>query len=311
MTKDQESYFGMTLKVKNYYQKNITSIAVIPVIASYFDTLNQLIDSLILADTGSRADLTGYAMQKANKRTTLETLCLRISNALSAHAVVIDDVVLRKRADFPTSKWYNCSEEELVTHANVLKDLVQPYTNDIAPYGVNATDVAAHENAINQFINVISDPTLATDKRKEDNKKLLGTIDAIRTLFADKLDVLMRSFEVNNPTLYALYQSARAIDVNGSVMAPTSIVDAAPQAITTLHTATAYNENTLYTFQNMGNAPVMVSLATQTNTEGEEKILLGAGETRSRMATNLAAMGTYLVANNTNATPVKIRVWVE
>lgn len=311
MTKDQESYFGMTLKVKNYYQKNITSIAVIPIIASFFNLLNELIDSLILADTGSRADLTGYAMQKANKRTTLETLCLRISNALSAHAVIIDDVVLRKRADFPASKWYSCSEEELVTHANVLKDLVQPYTNDIAPYGVNATDVAAQETAINQFISVISDPTLATDKRKEDNKKLLETIDAIRTLFADKLDVLMRSFEVNNPTLYALYQSARAIDVNGSVMAPTSIVDAAPQAITTLHTATAYNENALYTFQNMGNAPVMLSLASQTNTEGEEKILLGPGETRSRMASNLAAMGTYLVANNTNATPVKIRVWVE
>lgn len=311
MTKDQEAFFGMTLKVKNFYNKNTSSIAVIQVIILFYNQLSSMIDALIVADTGSRADITGYAMSKANKRTALETLSLKISNALSAYAVIIDDIVLRKRADFPSSKWYNCSEEELVTHATVLKDLVANYTNELEPYGGSTADIAAQAAAINQFINVISDPTLATDQRKEDNKKVVETIDDIRTLFTDKLDVLMRSFEVSNPSLYALYLSARAIDVNGSVMAPTTITDVAPQTLATLHTATVYNENTFYTLQNMGNATVMVSLSTTEAAQGSEPIVLNAGETRSRLASNLAPIGTYLVAHNANEIPVKVRVWVE
>ncbi|MBC7555995.1 MAG: hypothetical protein H7195_03430 [Chryseobacterium sp.] len=139
----------------------------------------------------------------------------------------------------------------------------------------------------------------------------VDVIDQIQTLLNNKLDILMRSFEVSNPMLFGLYRSARAIDVSGSVTAPTAVVDMAPATTKTVATATAYSPDTFYTLQNMGTLPVQFSLSTTTDVEGPEVVMLNAGETRSRLAENLAPMGVFLVVKNGNAVPVKVRVWVE
>lgn len=312
MTKDEEAFFAMSLKVKNFGVKNSADLAVVPAVATYFTQLGTLVNQLIAADAGSRADLTGYAVSKATRRTALETVALKVSNAVSSYAVINDNVILQKRADFPSSKWYSCAEEQLVTYATVIKNLVASLpAAALVPYGAAAADVTALGVALTAFIDVISDPTLAIDQRKEDNKTLAATLSTIRTLFSDKLDVLMRSFEANNPSLYSTYISARAIDSNGSVLAPTTIIELAPNTIKTVHTAVNYSADTFYTIQNMGTTAVLFSLSTTTDVEGDEKTALNAGETRSRLASNLAAMGLFLVVNNTSAVPVTVKVWVE
>lgn len=312
MTRENESFLAMCLKVKNFGIKNITSLGAVPAVLAFFTQLGTLISQLIAADAGSRADLTGYALTKASKRTALETLALKVSNALSSYAVMNGDMNLKKRADFPSSKWYACSEEELVTQVTTVSTLATPLPADaLVPYGATTAEVAALATALTAFMNVVSDPTLAIDVKKEDNIKVGDTIDAIRSLFTEKLDVLMRSFEVNNPSLYGLYNSARAIDTNGSTMAPTAAVELAPTTVKTVHTANSYNADTFYTIQNMGTTPVVFSLSTTTNVEGEEKVLLNVGETRSRLAENLAPMGVFLVVNNASAAPASVRVWVE
>ena len=311
MTKDQEAFFGMALKVKNFNAKNTSSMTLVPAVAGLYTQLNTLVAQLIAADVGSRADITGYALSKLAKRTSLETLSLKLSNAISSYAVINNDAVLQKRADFPSSKWYSCSEEELVTQASIIKNLATPIAADLAPYGAALADNTAHGAALTAFTDAISDPTLAIDQRKEDNEKLVETIDQIRTLLTNKLDVLMRSFEVNNPSLFALYRSARAIDTNGSVMAPTAIVDVLAGATQTIHTAAVYNASTFYTLQNMGNQSVVFGLSATADQEAAETVLLNPGETRSRLAENLSATGLFLVVKNPSAVPVKIRVWVE
>ena len=302
MTKDQEAFLGMALKVKNFNAKNATSMTAVPAVAGFYTQLNTLITQLITADAGSRADLTGFALSKSVKRTTLETLSLKISNAIGSYALVNNDPVLQKRADFPTSKWYSCSEEELVTQATILKNLATPLSATLAPFGATAADVTGLGTALTAFTDAISDPTLAIDRRKEDNEKVVEFIDQIRTL----LNVLMRSFEVNNPSLFALYRSARAIDTNGSVMTPTAIVDVLANTTQTIHTATVYSPDTFYTIQNMGTEAVLFSLSATDGVEGEEKVLLASGETRSRLAENLAPTGVYLVVKNVAAVSVKI-----
>ncbi|MBC7439065.1 MAG: hypothetical protein H7250_03655 [Flavobacterium sp.] len=230
---------------------------------------------------------------------------------MASYSVVNDDVVLQKRADFPTSRWYLCSEEELITQATIIKKLATPIAAALAPYGVNPAEVTTLDDALDAFTTVISDPTLAIDQRKDDNVKIVQTIDAIRSLLNDKLDVLMRSFEVNNPSVFELYLSARAIDINGSVMTPTVIADVAPASIKAVHTATSYNADTFYTIQNMGKEAVSFSLSDLADKEGTDTVLLNAGETRSRLAANLSPSGVFLIVNNPSAGAVKIRVWVE
>ncbi|TXI87177.1 MAG: hypothetical protein E6Q36_07910 [Chryseobacterium sp.] len=301
----------MALKVKNFYAKNTTPIAVVPAVAPFYEELNARITELITADVGSRADLTGYALSKSTKRKALETLCLKTSNAISSYAVVNNDTILQKRADFPSSKWYLCSEEELVTQASILKNLAIPIASDLVPFGASIADTTALGEALSNFTNAISDPTLAIDQRKEDNEKVLNLIDSIRSLLTDKIDVLMRSFEVNNPSLYTLYQLARAIDINGSFHSPTALVTVQPNTIQTIHTAAMYTPSTLYTLQNTGSEPVWFSLSATEGDMSDEQVLLAVGDTRSRLAENLSADGIYLLARNDSAVAVSVRIWVE
>lgn len=311
MRNDQEAYFAMYLKVKNFYTKNAASMTAVPAVVPFFNQLNTQIAQLITADTGSLADITGYAIAKSFKRTTLETLCLKVSNAVTSYAVVNNDFVLQKRADFPTSNWYKYTEDELISQATIVKNLATPLAASLTPFGATAAEVTQLGTATTAFVDVVSDPTLAIDVRKDDNSKVVDLIEQIRNLLNDKLDVLMRSFEVNNPSLFNLYKSARAIDSNGTMVSPTTIFDIPANTTTSIHTALNYDSSTLYTVQNMGNASVNFSLSTIKDTEGPNPVDLSPGNPRSRQADNLAPDGTFFTIKNENATIIKVRLWVE
>lgn len=311
MTKSNESFFSMALKVRNFGRINATILNAIPGVSAQFTQLNTLINNLITTDTGSRTDLTGVAMVKQNTRKALETSCLKFSNALAGFAVNNNDLILQKKADYPSSKWYSCSEDELISNANIIKNLATPIIASLAPYNLTAADLTVFGTALNNFTDSVSDPSLAIDKRKTDNENIPVIIDQIRSLFNDKLDVLVRTIEVSNPNMYNMYNAARAIDANGSIATPTAEVTIASKTVSTIHTATAYDADTFYTVQNMGTEGVYFSLSTVANTEGTDPVLLDEGETRSRLASNLATDGTFLVINNPNLVPIKVKVWVE
>jgi hypothetical protein len=311
MTKEQEAFFGMVLKVKNFGTKKATEMSTVPAVTLYYTMLNSMITKLIAADEGSRADLTGYAIAKATKRQLVETMGLKVSNAVAALAVVNDDVVLQKRADIPASKWYSVSEEELVTQATVIKNLAIPIAGDLVDFGATATDVTNLNDYINAFTTVMSDPTLAIDQRKEDNTTIVETIDEMRTMLSQKLDVLMRSFQVNQSSLYDLYTSARAVDINGSAQAPTATETVLPTSLKAIHRADVYIADTFYTIQNQSSELVYFGLSTASDVEASDWVPLNAGETRSRLASNLADNGVYLMVKNTNTTAATIRLWVE
>lgn len=310
MNKENESFFGMTLKVKNFGVNNAVELNSIPAIKSCFAQLDAQIVALIKADTGGRADLTGVTINKSNTRATLETYGKQVSNALSAYAVVSENVELLKRADTLSSSWYKFSEEELITQGTIIFGLAKPLMSELALYGAKEIDVLNLEKALTLFASAVSSPSLAIDQRKVDNKQVVKIIGEMRDHFNSKLDILMRSFEVGQPELYERYKLARAVDINGSITQPTAVVEVAPKAVAQVFTA-PYKADTLFTLRNTGAEVVFFSLSAKNTEAGTTEVALFPGETRSRLAKNLAPSGTFLMVRNEGETIAPIKIWVE
>jgi hypothetical protein len=312
MDKVQESTAGMFLKTANFFIKNGVKIGTIPALPPLFATHQVNVNDLFNADTGARADLRGYTMDKGIKRTNLETIALKISNAVSAVAALASNNALLKRADFSSSFWYSCSEEELITQATIVRDLAIPIIASLLPFGVAPADLASHTTALNSFVLAVSDPSLVADVRKEDNNRMDDIIDRARLHLDTKLDIVMRVFESTDPVFYKLYNDARAIDTNGSAQAPTAIVQIDANSLRNINTQTKYNPDLLYTFQNTSaTADIDVSLSAAADTEGDIVITIPKGQTRQRMAKNLSSNGVFLMANNHTPDLGELKIWIE
>jgi hypothetical protein len=312
MDKQQEAYAGMFLKLKNFGAKNTAKLASIATVPPLFTTHGTNLADVFAADAGARADLRGIAIDKGLKRKTLETNALKISNALGAFAAIAGDNALLKRADFNTSAWYSSSEEELVTQATIVRDLGLANVAGLAGYAVLPADVTALTTALTNFIAAISDPSLAADVRKEDNGKLSDAIDKTRMHLDTKLDVVMRVFESTDPVFYRLYLDARALDTNGSTQAPTVIAPMEIGVLKPLYPSNKYNADTLFTFQNSSEATELyISLSIDSAMEGPNTLNIPSGETRQRLASNLAKDGLYVMGINKGTTPGELKIWVE
>ena len=137
-------------------------------------------------------------------------------------------------------------------------NLVKPLENLIVPYGVTMADIKRLEQQFDQFVNNISEPSLAIDQRKNDNVQVVKLIEETRNFLNQKLDVLMRVFEVDNPELHQKYLSARAIDINGPVVKPTAEVEVKPKTQQAVYEM-AYKADTLFTLRNAGTEVVFLA----------------------------------------------------
>jgi hypothetical protein len=312
MNKNQEAYAGSFLKVKNFGIKNAVKLATIAAIPPLFATHSTNVADLFAADAGSRADLRGYAIDKGIKRKALETAALKMSNAISALATLNNDNALLKRADFSSSAWYNATEEELVTQTTIVRDLGAPIIASLSSLGILPADLTALTNALNAFVAVISEPTLVTDIRKEDTGRVIELIDKTRLHLDTKLDVLMRLFEATDPTFYKLYKDARAIDINGSVLAPSATVSIEENTVQNIYRLPVYNADTLLTFQNVGDVDeIFVSVNNLDGEEGPTVLQIPAGETRQRLVGNLNRSGLNVIGANKGKGIGQLKLWVE
>jgi len=220
MNNVSEDYLFMFLKVRNHYTANAAVLDTVTPLPAEYVTFNSSIDTYILQLANSGQDLTGYTLDKTNKRKTLEQLALQVSNSLTAHSIANNNPINRKLADFSTSYFANANAEELITNCKTLQLLAQPLSADLAIYGPPAPEVPALIANLVALILANPQGSLAIDTRKENAVLAERTRLKIMDQLVNKIDVLVRVFETSDQMLYETYLAARAIDVTGTPTAP-------------------------------------------------------------------------------------------
>ena len=220
MNNTSEDYLFTFLKVRNHYNANALAMNVIPTLQTNYTTFNAEVDTYMLELANSTADTSGYAMNKEGKRNDLTQRALQISNSLTAYYITIDDDKGRKLADYPSSYFTLASAEDLIARCLALHNLADSVGVLLDPFNVSVAQITEFKTALDEFVAANPEGSLAIDNRKVSAAKAEETRLRIMDLLVNKIDILVRVFEVSNSFLYNTYLEARALDVAGTPTSP-------------------------------------------------------------------------------------------
>lgn len=309
MTRKEEAFFAMGLKVRNFYTSHTAEMTAVPAVAAYYAQLNTLLNALIDADAGARANIKGYTLAKAAKRQRLEGLALQLSAALGAYATVHEDRALKIQAYFTPNRWRYCSEEVLITKASVMRNLAQALPDNLLSFGVEPNAIAKLDTALADFVAVIHTPSAAIAQRKADNERLDACLGAIRQLLNEKLDVLMRSFEAQSPWLYRLYKSARTIDNNVTARQATEVQKPVTKKRQTSATRTKAKTEPAAVSSEAIEVVSELSQTTSPLVNINTDIALNSESPSSQLAEGASPSGLRLMLKSIGARLSKVRLW--
>lgn len=201
----------MYASVKTVLEKYSNEWTVLPAFQSTFNNYVQEFDLLQSTAQKQINALVGVRAVKDHERVAAVKKFYVLSSALSAFAVVSEDVELFNRTRYTRNALSKLSREELLIQMSALIDLGTQHVNDLAPYSV---DQAFMDDIIllhNEMKVVLNSPRQAIIERKRATERLELICSRLDQILNDQLDKLVDILEAEHPDLFTDYRNARKV----------------------------------------------------------------------------------------------------
>ena len=151
MNRYELNKFEMLKSVYAFLKANEALIAGIPGMAALLASLESLIQQLneLAVQQSSETDSATALKQQLEEQTI--ALLIQVVEALMAHAVATDDVVLQSKVDLTESAIKRLRANNLVVKCRYVVDLVEPYASKLEAYSVNAAVITSLAERCNSF----------------------------------------------------------------------------------------------------------------------------------------------------------------
>ncbi len=148
---------------------------------------------------------------KTNEKTDLDTIVIKVTNAMSAEAAATNNVELKIKASLTKSTLLRLRQIDYHNKIQAIYKAALPIADKLAVWGVTMEDIEALNEKSNSYINRTPDirnvRVVSKQASADMKKKIYATYDEIKLT----LDNLMKPFSSLNPTLYGQYLNARAV----------------------------------------------------------------------------------------------------
>ncbi|MES2619076.1 MAG: hypothetical protein V4613_14460 [Bacteroidota bacterium] len=312
MNDQLENRLSMLEKVKTYLTHHLSEFSTVPPVAAAYAELNLVLADILTSAGISQADVTGYTVQKANKRTELKNAILKVSSGFVAWATLGGQLQEAEKANATPAALDKLRDNDIYTYAQYLHTTATPHLADLGNYGVLPADITALNNTAQQFLELILEPRQRIGERSAEHKNMLRLMDKAMLLLTNKLDVLMPIFRTTHPTLYDAYLYARSIDDTGTPTPPH--YEAQVPANTLQPVATLpYKGSRTFKLSNMGPTNLILSLSTTPDSiQGTYETIAPDGViTRTTSNLNPDINATHLLVQNTEPEMGSYKIWVK
>lgn len=297
MTDLQDRRYNMHLKVLSFLEEHESQTAPIPLVAECRAELEALMEQATAHAGGAMMNLTGYAEDKANKRTALIRTMEVLLPAARRVAATAQDIALARWARISPGRLRKINEADLHIHALNLRDHCLPHLAALATLGLGQADLDALSAAHASFYDAIPRPEKVLFGRKSDREAFVRIQKEMDHLLKTRLDLYMALFMATNRWMVMRYQLARTLRKRGS--SPRQmVIGRSVLAGATVRTAPfVARTDTPLIITNTGRTPLRVVLL-DAGRPVSATVEVGPGERHASTLADWATSGQMLAVSN-------------
>lgn len=212
MENNLENRLSMYQKVQFYLTHHAAETAAIPMVATLQDDLEEKVNGVLSLASIVDTDITGYTVDKQDKRNELTQKILKLSTAIVAYASINDNKILVEKCDESQSSMGDMRDNDLYTFGQLIINEATPIMTNLAPFGIAPADLTAATGAAATYLEAIQNPRGQINERNKALTDLQALMKSTDDLVRDKLDKVMGVYQATNISLYTGYLGARSID---------------------------------------------------------------------------------------------------
>lgn len=215
MTKDIENSLSMFKTVKAVCDNNIALInANVGLQSTYADYVHLLGDMDILGQNQTK-DRRGITKDKQNAREKLELAIEAASGIIKAQFDHDNNYDVFSLVNKPLSTLQGMRDQRIITHGQLVHDLLVQYQADLANFGVDVAYIAEYDKALDIYKGLVAKPTMARNDKAATTLLLSSKRKQINNFLKNELDGAMLLLKQDHLSVWITYRNARKKIDNG------------------------------------------------------------------------------------------------
>ena len=216
MNQKQEDRLSMYYVVKGICETNNGAWSGNAIFKAGYDLWKAKISGIEENRLKQNTIVSGFTVDKANKREAMTSKALFIANRAQSFANVSNNPILLNSVKFTPSDMIRARDTDVVGMCQIIHTMVSDFTTDLLPFGVIGAMITDLQTAIADFTASLSMPAvmIAMIKRATENiARLLKEADEVLT---NRMDLDIELFRKSDPDFYSQYKTSRNIISTGT-----------------------------------------------------------------------------------------------
>ena len=208
MTRKELNKLEMLKSVYAFLKANEALITGIPAMTTLLESLGSLLQQLDELAVVQESETDSATALKLQLEEQTAALLIKVIEALAAHAVATDDVVLESKAASTETDIKRLRANNLVVKSRYFLHLVEPYATKLEAYGVNANVIASLAERTDSFEESLRGKRSIQEKTISATQSIANSMIAASAMLT-RIDKLLKPLCRQNPSFEQEYSVAR------------------------------------------------------------------------------------------------------
>jgi len=211
MNKGHERYFRMFGNVQSVMDTNTTAWSTIPIVSGFKNELDEVIQRIDSIYFDNYDDSKAITRKKDRLREKLIIKVPILTSALYVLGDLSDDEKLKEFKSYTKSALKGMKEIAMVAVVSSIIKMARTRAELQTGFGISEAQITEMETTLDDFKHLIGEARNVRNSVYANINEVENLIDAGNQLLRNKVDKVMKVFELSNPGFYELYTRARSI----------------------------------------------------------------------------------------------------